>query len=127
MRTKVNLIKYITIGVILTILIFIVVSCCISLDNTTETQTYHLNELKEGVYAIYYTTNSTAPAYNYEVVTLCCEGNVYTFKGKVSITYSNFGATATVIERPYLVYSDEISITVPYGTVEYAPSVNVTK
>ena len=85
---------------------------------------YQLYEMNEGVYAIYYTTHSRVPAYNYEVVMLCCDGNIYTFKGNVHISFTNDKPYAKVINYN-TVNSDDIYVYVPYGTVCYQPSVNV--
>lgn len=87
---------------------------------------YKLCEMNDGVYAIYYTTHSRAPAYNYEVVTVCCNGNVYTFQGDVCISFTN--------DEPYVkvrdcnvVNADDIYVYVPQGTVVYQQSVNIGK
>lgn len=88
--------------------------------------TYQLNELNDGVYAIYYSTYSDVPAHNYEVITLNCNGNVYTFKGYVYISYLTDNANPYVVyEDCDIVYADKISVYVPEGTVEYQNSVKV--
>lgn len=85
-----------------------------------------LYEMNDGVYAIYYTTHSRVPAYNYEVVTVCCNGSICTFKGNVNISFTN--------DKPYIrvkqynmVNNDEIYVYVPQGTVSYQPSVDIGK
>ena len=85
---------------------------------------YNLFELNDGVYATYYTTHSTAPAYNYEVVTLNCDGNIYTFQGHVQITYTD--------DKPYVIHqkrnivnADRMYVYVPSGSVEFQGSVMV--
>lgn len=89
--------------------------------------TYQLDELNNGVYAIYYTVHSNVPADNYEVVTLNCNGNVYTFKGNVWISYLKDNTNPYVVyEDCNIVYADKISVYVPEGTVEYQGSVRVT-
>lgn len=85
---------------------------------------YQLYEMNEGVYAIYYTTHSSVPAYNYEVVTLCCDGNIYTFKGNVYISFTNDEPYAKVIKYN-TVNNDDVYVYVPYRTVCYRSSVNV--
>ncbi len=88
--------------------------------------TYQLNELNDGTYAIYYTTHSKAPAHNYEVVTLNCNGNIYTFKGHVWISYLKDNISPYVVyEDCNVVYADKISVYVPEGTVEYQGSLRV--
>ena len=85
---------------------------------------YNLFELNDGVYATYYTTHSTVPAHNYEVVTLNCDGNIYTFQGHVQITYTD--------DDPYVIYqkrnivnADTMYVYVPSGSVEFQGSVMV--
>lgn len=88
--------------------------------------TYQLNELNDGVYAIYYTTHSNVPAENYEVVTLNCNGNVYTFKGHVWISYLIDNVNPYVIyEDCDIIYADKISVYVPEGTVEYQGGIRI--
>ena len=88
--------------------------------------TYQLNELNDGTYAIYYTVHSNIPADNYEVVTLNCNGNVYTFKGHVWISYLTDNANPYVVyEDCDIVYADKISVYVPEGTVEYQGGIRV--
>lgn len=85
---------------------------------------YNLFELNDGVYATYYTTHSTVPAHNYEVITLNCDGNIYTFQGHVQITYTD--------DKPYVIYqkrnivnADTMYVYVPNGSVEFQGNVMV--
>ena len=85
---------------------------------------YNLFELNDGVYAVYYTTHSATPAHNYEVITLNCNGNIYTFQGHVQITYTD--------DNPYVIYqkrnivnADRMYVYVPSGSVEFQGSVMV--
>ena len=85
---------------------------------------YSLSELNDGVYAVYYTTHSATPAHNYEVITLNCNGNIYTFQGQVQITYTD--------DDPYVIYqkrnivnADRMYVHVPSGSVEFQGSVMV--
>lgn len=88
--------------------------------------TYQLNELNNGAYAVYYTTHSNVPADNYEVVTLNCNGNVYTFKGHVWISYLKDNTSPYVVyEDCDIVNRDKIYVYVPEGTVEYQGSVGI--
>lgn len=87
---------------------------------------YKLYEMSDGVYAIYYTTHSRVPAHNYEVVTVCCNGNVRTFQGNVCISFTNDEPYVKV--RDYnIVNADDIYVYVPQGTVAYQQSVNIGK
>ena len=85
-----------------------------------------LYEMSDGVYAIYYTTHSSVPAYNYEVVTVCCNGNICTFKGNVNISFTN-DEPYIKVKQYNIVNADEVYVYVPQGTVNYQPSVNVNQ
>ena len=126
MRTKTTIIKVIAIAAIVLIPHTIIISM-VRAGSRAEAETAQLDELSEGIYAIYYTTHSSAPAQNYEVVTLNCNGNIQTFKGKVTISYTNYSPYAEINSYPYLVNADEIHIYVPNGSVEYQMGVNISK
>lgn len=85
---------------------------------------YSLFELNEGVYAIYYNTHSRVPADNYEVVTVNCNGNIHTYKGHVSISYTDV-EPYIIVQDINWVNADKMYIYVPQGTVVYEGSVNV--
>ncbi len=85
---------------------------------------YSLEEIKTGTYARYYQTVSTIPAHNYDVVEICANGNIRTYKGYVSITYTNKSPYAVVMQNS-LVNDDKVYLYVPKGTVEYGESVGV--
>lgn len=87
---------------------------------------YKLCDMGDGVYAIYYTTHSRAPAYNYEVVTVCCNGNVHTFQGDVNISFTD-GEPYIKVKDSNTVNADEMYVYVPQGTVIYQPSVDIGK
>lgn len=112
--------------IIFSIILAIVIFCAglIHYGNQYTESRYSLSEINDGVYAIYYTTHSRVPAQNYEVVTLNCNGNIRTYRGHVSISYTN--------EKPYgnvrssnMVNADKICVYVPQGTVAYEESVNI--
>ena len=110
----------IIIGIIFAFVLFII---CMIQNRSTE-NTFQLSEVNDGVYAIYYSTHSRVPSQNYEVITVCCNGNIYTFKGSVQISYVDTEPYATV-KQYNLVNSDEVHIYVPKGTVAYEESVNI--
>lgn len=119
---KVDKVTVIFVGVIVAFVLFVVSG--IHYGNQYTESTHQLSEVNNGVYAIYYNTHSRVPADNYEVVTVCYNGNIQTFKGCVQISY--------VDTKPYIkvkqynrVNSDEVHIYVPKGTVAYEESVNI--
>ena len=85
---------------------------------------YNLSELNDGVYAVYYTTHSAAPAHNYEVITLNCNGNIYTFQGHVQITYTD-DSPYVIHQKRNIVNADTMYVYVPSGSVEFQGSVYI--
>lgn len=116
--------KFIIIGISIIILFIAVICGLIHYGNQYTEQEYQLCEMEDGVYAIYYTTHSTVPAHNYEVVTLCCNGNVYTFQGNVNISFVN-SEPYVKIRNYNTINNDDIYVYVPQGTVCYQPSVYI--
>ena len=100
--------------------------CMIRYGNQSTENTFQLSEVNDGVYAIHYNTHSRVPSENYEVITVCCNGNIYTFKGSVQISYVDIEPYATVKQYNF-VDSDEVHIYVPKGTVIYEESVNISR
>ena len=122
MKKKIDKSTVIIIGIISAFVLFII--CMIHYGNRSTENTLQLSEVNDGVYAIYYSTHSRVPAQNYEVITVCCNGNIYIFKGSVQISYVDTEPYATV-KQYNLVNSDEVHIYVPKGTVAYEESVNI--
>ena len=122
MKKKVDKPTVIIVGIISVFILFIVYM--IHYGNRSTENTYQLSEVNNGVYAIYYNTHSRVPAQNYEVIMVCCNGNIYTFKGSVQISYVDIEPYATV-KQYNLVNSDEVHIYIPKGTVAYEESVNI--
>lgn len=87
---------------------------------------YQLHEMNDGVYAIYYTTHSRVPAQNYEVVTICGNGDVFTLRGHVHIFFTD-GEPYVKIKDYNIVNGDKIYVYVPQGTVSYQESVIIGK
>ena len=122
MKKKIDKSTVIIIGIISAFILSII--CMIRYGNQSTENTFQLSEVNDGVYAIYYSTHSRVPAQNYEVITVCCNGNIYTFKGSVQISYVDTEPYATV-KQYNLVNSDEVHIYMPKGTVAYEESVNI--
>lgn len=117
----------ITIIVVIVLTLFAVaIGSIIHYGNQYTEHEYQLYEMNDGVYAIYYTTHSSVPAQNYEVITVCCDGNIYTFKGDVFISFTN-GEPYVKVKSYNMVNCDDIYVYVPQGTVVYQQSVNVGK
>ena len=122
MKKKIDKSTVIIIGIISAFILFIV--CMIHYGNRSTENTFQLSEVNDGVYAIYYSTHSRVPAQNYEVITVCCNGNIYTFNGDVQISYVDTEPYA-IVKQYNFVNSDEVHIYVPKGTVAYEESINI--
>lgn len=85
---------------------------------------YSLIELNDGVYAVCTNVVSNVPANNYEMITICCNGQIRTYKGYASITYTDKEPYAIVRDYYNLVNGEEVFIYVPYGSVEFNSSVS---
>lgn len=115
--------------VIIAIILFIITVVLLviwGVKNETEyvETKYSLSELNDGVYAVYYTTHSATLAHNYEVITLNCNGNIYTFQGHVQITYTN-NDPYVIYQKRNIVNADRMYVYVPSGSVEFQGSVMV--
>lgn len=120
--------EIITLIIILIVVLLIIAAIVgmIHYNNQYTEYEYQLCDMGDGVYAIYYTTHSRAPAYNYEVVTVCCNGNVHTFQGDVNISFTD-GEPYIKVKDSNTVNADEMYVYVPQGTVVYQPSVDIGK
>lgn len=116
----------IDIGFIITICVIILIVAAIIVgmvslivySNKYTEYEFRLSELQDGVYGVYGTIVSNIPADNYDFITLCCDGQIRTFKGGVVISY-----TDTV---PYAYYRDTntvnadiVYVYVPFGSIVY--------
>ena len=108
----------------LIIAFFTFIICLIFICSKTTEYRYDLQEVDNGVYAIYYNTYSRVPAQNYEVITVCSNNSIYTFKGNIQISYVDTKPCA-IVKQCNLMNSDEVHIYVPKGTVAYEESVNI--
>lgn len=96
----------------------------VSYGNKCEEYRYSLSELSDHTYGRYYRVSSRVPAQNYEVITLCCNGNVVTHQGDVNIFYTDQEPYA-VVKSYNVVNADEICVYVPKGTISFQENVGV--
>lgn len=86
---------------------------------------YELDEIESGAYAICYRTQSSIPAQNYDVITFCSKGNIYTFDGEVSVSYTEENPYAIVEDYVNCVHGATIYIYVPKGSVDWQENVGI--
>ena len=85
---------------------------------------YTLTELDDGIFAVYGNVVSNVPANNYEMITICCNDQIRTYKGRVSITYTDKEPYAIVRDYYNIVNNEEVFIYVPYGSVRFQNNVS---
>ena len=112
------------------IIILVILSGFASLivwGSQSEEYNYSLQELDDGIYAMYYSVHSSIPADNYEVIVLCYNDNIHTFRGNVSISFTDEDPYVHVKQYPHLSCDNKTHAYVPQGSVEYVNSVRVSK
>ena len=108
---------------IVTVLVVFITST-ICYGNQCVENSYVLSEIDDGTYAIYYETYSTVPAENYEMITVCFNNELYTFKGTVHVTYTD-SEPYVIVKQYNFINSDEVHIFVPKGTIKFKDTVHV--
>ena len=118
-------IKVYAISFILVIIVLFGIFKLISYIYYTEEYSYEFQEVKDGIYAIYYSVSSNVPSHNYDVVTICHKGQIRTLQGKISIRQTDNISHIDVIARPNMNNADEITVFIPKGTVEFAENIGL--
>ena len=67
-----------------------------------EEYTYDLSEIKNGTYAIYSIYSLSIPVDNYEVITICYDDEIHTFKGKVNIHRTDDNPYVDILRKPHV-------------------------
>lgn len=116
--------KYYIVTALIVALALFALICWLEKQSEYHESRYELEEIEGGIYAMYYQTVSTVPAHNYDVVEICVNGNMRTYKGYVSITYTE-KTPYVVIMQNNLVNDDKVYLYIPKGTVEHKESVGV--
>lgn len=91
----------------------------------TEEYSYELQEIKDGTYAIYHSVSSNVPANNYDVITICYNGQIHMFQGEVIIQQTNDTPYVNIISKPHMSNADEITVFIPKGTIEFVDNVGL--
>lgn len=112
--------------VLILILILIVGFFVWAYNNNTwsETSEFQLEELEPGVYCRYNRCVSPIPAYNFDMLTIVINGQIYTVNGTVRIHYSE-NEHKILWERRKIINSDGLDLYVPKGSVIVDPPVTV--
>ncbi len=97
----------------------------VSYGQYTEEYSYELQEIKDGTYAIYHSVLSNVPSHNYDVITICYNGQIHRLQGTVNIQQTNEKPYVEIIAKPHLNNADKITVFIPKGTVEFANNVGI--
>lgn len=117
-------IKFWVITVLVIAVIITLFAALINYGNQYTEHEYKLTEVSDGVYGYYYRISSRVPAENCECITLCCNGQVLSFKGDVGIVYSD--EEPRVFIKSYNIHNgDEITVYVPQGTIFFQENLGV--
>lgn len=76
--------------------------------NKTEKYECEIEEIQSGIYARYQSTASSIPADNYEIITVCINGQLITYEGNVEFIFVENENKIKVTEKPNIVHSDTL-------------------
>lgn len=93
--------------------------------NETKKYECKIEEIQNGIYARYQSTVSHAAAYNYEIITVCVNGQLITYKGNVKFVFTENENRIEVTEKPNVVYSDKVIVYTSKDSVEYLGTVDI--
>lgn len=95
--------------------------------NKTKKYECEIEEIQNGIYVRYQSTVSRALAHNYEIITVCIDGKLTTYKGSVEFIFVENENKIKVTERPNIVHSDKIIVYTSKDSVEYLGIVGIGK
>mgnify|MGYP004496501287 FL=1 len=95
--------------------------------NKTEKYEYEIEEIQSEIYVRYQSTASCTPAYNYEIITVCINGRLITYKGSVEFIFVENENKIEVTEKPNIVHGDKVIVYTSKDSVEYLGTVGIGK
>ena len=95
--------------------------------NETKKYECEIEEIQDGIYARYQSTVSRAPAYNYEIITVCVNGQLITYKGSVEFVFTENENRIEATEKLNMVHSDKVIVYTPKDSVKYLGTVGIDK
>ena len=99
----------------------------LSWANKTEEYECEIEEIQSGIYVRYQSTASSTPAYNYEIITVCINGQLITYNGSVEFIFTEDENKIEVTEKPNMVRNDKIIVYTSKDSVEYLGTVGIGK
>lgn len=106
-----------------------IVALILFLNWTNKTEKYEceIEEIQSGIYTRYQSTASSIPAYNYEIITVCINGQLITYKGNVEFIFTENENKIEVTEKPNIVHGDKVIVYTSKDSVEYLGTVGIGK
>ena len=95
--------------------------------NKTEKYECEIEEIQNGIYVRYQSTVSRVPAHNYEIITVCIDGKLVTYKGSIEFIFVENENKIEVTEKPNLVRNDKVIVYTSKDSVEYLGTVGIGK
>lgn len=119
--------KFFKIIIAITAIAAIVIGIKTLRNQANETKKYEceIEEIQNGIYARYQSTVSLAPAYNYEIITVCVNGELITYKGSVKFVFTENENRIEVTEKPNVLYCDKVIVYTSKDSVEYLETVDI--
>ena len=110
-------------------IIVIVVALILFLNWANKTEKYEckMEEIQSGIYAKYQSTASSIPAYNYEIITVCINGQLITYDGNVEFIFFFFFNKIKVTEKRNMVHGDIVIVYTSKDSVGYLGTVGIGK
>lgn len=98
-------------------------------DWANETKKYEceIEEIQNGIYVRYQSTVSRAPAHNYEIITVCVDGQLITYKGSVEFIFTENENKIEVTEKPNMARNDKVIVYTSKDSVEYLGTVGIDR
>ena len=113
--------------IIIAIIVVNVVALILFLNWANKTKKYEceIEEIQNGIYVRYQSTVSRVPAHNYEIITVCIDGKLVTYKGSIEFIFTENENKIEVTEKPNLVRNDKVIVYTSKDNVEYLGTVGI--
>ena len=114
---------------IIPIIVISIVALILFLNWANKTEKYEceIEEIQNGIYVRYQSTVSRVPAHNYEIITVCIDGKLVTYKGSIEFIFTENENKIEVTEKPNLVRNDKVIVYTSKDNVEYLGTVGIGK
>lgn len=113
--------------IIIAIIVVSVVVLILFLNWANKTKKYEceIEEIQNGIYVRYQSTVLCVPAHNYEIIMVCVDGQLITYKGSVEFIFTENENKIEVTEKPNLVRNDKVIVYTSKDSVEYLGTVGI--